>query len=177
MIKSEVFIMKEINYLDTVRLTTERLANGGVFLTVKGDPANTMTIGWGSVGYAWNKPVFTVMVRPQRHSFEMIRKAGEFTVSVPTVNPLKDELIFAGTKSGRDLNKFDGHGLTAVPGQKIDTPIIGECGLHFECRTLFEQDITPDTMVPELANGTYKANDFHTLFFGEIVACYTTDEE
>lgn len=168
--------MKEINYLDAVRITTERLANGGVFLTVKGEQPNTMTIGWGSVGYAWKKPVFTVMVRPQRHTYDMIRNAGEFTVSVPTVNSLKDELIFAGTKSGRDLNKFEGHGLTAVPGRKIETPVVGECGLHFECRTLFAQDITPNHMLPELAGGIYKANDFHTLFFGEIIACYTTDE-
>ena len=169
--------MKELNYLDAIRATTEQLGHGGAFLNVAGDTPNTMTIGWGSVGRVWNKPVFLVMVRPQRHTYEMIKAAGEFTVSVPTKNPLKAELAFAGTKSGRDLNKFEGHGLTAAPAQEVGAPIVQECGLHFECRTLLTQDMTPDRMDPSILNGTYPDRDFHTIFFGEIVRCYTTDED
>jgi len=169
--------MKEINYLDALRITNEKLAGNGVFLTVGGEKPNTMTIGWASIGYMWKKPVFTVLVRPQRHTFEMIQAADSFTVSVPTKNDLKKELIFAGTKSGRDYDKFDGHGITAVPAQAVDAPIVGECGLHFECRKLLTQDMTPDRMDPELVNGIYAPGDFHTMFFGEIVRCYTTDED
>lgn len=168
--------MKEIPYLDALRIANEHLANGGVFLNVKGDVPNTMTIGWASIGYMWNRPVFTVLVRPQRHSFQMLHAAGEFTVSVPTRNPLRKELAFAGSKSGRDFHKFEGHGLSALPAQAIETPIVGECGLHFECRTLLVQDITPDRMADELVKGVYAAGDFHTMFFGEILRCYTTDE-
>ena len=169
--------MKEISYLDAIRTTTDRLQHGGIFLNVAGETPNTMTIGWGSVGHVWNKPVFTVMVRPQRHTYEMIQAAGEFTVSVPTKNPLQVELAFAGTKSGRDFNKFEGHGLTAAPAQEVSAPIVKECGLHFECRTLLTQDMTPDRMAPSLANGTYAAGDFHTMFFGEIVRCDPTEED
>ena len=169
--------MKEINYLDALRITNESLAGNGVFLTVGGEKPNTMTIGWASIGYMWRRPVFTALVRPQRHTFEMIQAADSFTVSVPTKNALKKELVFAGTKSGRDLNKFDGHGLTAAPAQAVDAPIVKECGLHFECRKLLTQDMTPDRMDPELVNGIYAPGDFHTMFFGEIVRCYTTDEE
>lgn len=168
--------MREINYLDAIRTTTEHLACGGVFLTVGGETPNTMTIGWASVGNLWNKPVFMVLVRPQRHSYEMLKRAGEFTVSVPTVNPLKKELAFAGTASGRDCDKFSGHGLTALPAQAAGAPIVGECGLHFECRTLLTQDVTPDHMAAEILESAYPARDFHTLFFGEILRCYTTDE-
>ena len=169
--------MKEINYLDALRITNEKLARNGIFLTVGGEKPNTMTIGWASIGYMWRKPVFTVLVRPQRHTFEMIKQAGSFTVSVPTKDDLKKELVFAGTKSGRDCDKFDGHGLTAMPAQAVDAPIVKECGLHFECRTLLAQDMTPDRMDPELVNGIYAPGDFHTMFFGEILRCYTTDED
>lgn len=169
--------MKEVNYLDALRETTEHLAHGGVFLNVGGDAPNTMTIGWASVGYLWNRPVFTVLVRPQRHSYELLRRAGEFTVSVPTRDPLKRELAFAGTKSGRDLDKFDGHGLTALPAQTVDAPIVGECGLHFECRTLLTQEMTSDHMDPELQKSAYPQEDYHILFFGEILRCYTTDAD
>ena len=169
--------MKEISYLEAIQATTDHLQHGGVFLTIGGETPNTMTIGWGSVGCVWSRPVFMVLVRPQRHSYEMLKTAGEFTVSVPTKNSLKDALIFAGTKSGRDFNKFDGHGITAAPAQAVSAPIVKECGIHFECRTLLTQDMTADQMDPSIIDYTYKAGDFHTMFFGEIIRCYTTDED
>lgn len=168
--------MKEIHYEKAMEITAEHLADGGVFLNVGGETPNTMTIGWASVGHIWKKPVFMVLVRKQRHSHEMLCRAGEFTVSVPTLQPLKQELLFAGTKSGRDVNKFAGHGLTALRAQRVDAPIIGECGLHFECRTLLQQDLDPKMMDAALRNGIYAAGDYHTMFFGEILSCYTTDE-
>lgn len=167
--------MREISYLDALRETTERMANGGVFLTVGGSAPNTMTIGWGAVGFYWRKPVFTVVVRPQRHTYDILKREGAFTVSVPTADPLKAQLGFAGTKSGADVTKFDGHGLTAIPAQVVDAPIVKECGLHFECVVKLIQDMTPDKMDAEVLDSCYPARDMHTMFFGEIVACYRTD--
>lgn len=168
--------MKTLNYQDVLAYTTEKLAHGGIFLTVKGDVPNTMTIGWATIGHIWNKPVFMTLVRPQRHTYELLKKAGEFTVSVPTKNNLRKELAFAGTQSGRDVDKFSGHGLTAVPSQSIDTPVIQECGIHFECKTLLMQDMTADKMCDYVLNRWYPDHDLHTMFFGEIVNCYSTDD-
>ena len=75
--------MKEINYLDALATTTAHLADGGVFLNVGGETPNTMTIGWASVGYLWKKPVFIALVRRQRYTYNLLERAGEFTVSVP----------------------------------------------------------------------------------------------
>lgn len=169
--------MKEISYLNAIETTTEHLQHGGVFLNVGGEAPNTMTIGWGSIGCIWNRPVFMVLVRPQRHTYDLLRAAGEFTVSVPTKNPLKRELAFAGTQSGRDFDKFTGHGISAAPAQLVSAPIVRECGLHFECRTLLTQAMTPDRMDPSIIQYTYRAGDFHTMFFGEILRCYSTDGE
>lgn len=166
--------MREIDYTEALKLTTERLMRGGVFLTVGGQAPNTMTIGWGSVGFYWGKPVFTVVVRPSRHTYGILLREGEFTVSVPTENPLKRELAFAGSQSGREVNKFEGHGLTAVPAQQVGAPIIQECGLHFECRTRLCQDMTSDRMDAGVRQTAYPNGDLHTLVFGEIVACYYT---
>ncbi|MGI6238119.1 MAG: flavin reductase family protein [Christensenellales bacterium] len=167
--------MKDINFNDALSTVYDHLKNGGVFLTVAGEPANTMTIAWATMGYCWNKPVFVALVRPQRHTYPLLMKSGAFTISVPTRNPLKKELAFAGSKSGRDLNKFDGHGLTAAPAQEVGAPIIAECGLHLECRVLLKQDMTADQMSPSIIDMTYRAGDFHTMFYGEIVRAYTTD--
>ena len=168
--------MQRISYLEAMAETAGRLANGGVFLNVGGEQPNTMTIGWGWMGPCWRKNVFVVLVRPQRHTHDLLKQAGEFTISVPTRAPLREQLAFAGTKSGRDVDKFSGHGLTAVPAQRVNAPIIAECGLHFECRTLMVQEMTGETLAQEVLQYAYPERDFHTMFFGEIVDCYRTDE-
>lgn len=169
--------MKHISYLEAMPEVAKKLAHGGVFLNVGGETPNTMTIGWGWMGPCWGKEIFAVLVRPQRHTYEMIKKAGEFTVSVPTdAEPMRKELAFAGTASGRDGNKFEGHGITAAPAQKVGAPIVAECGLHFECRILLAQDMTGDRMDSSVKESCYPAEDYHTMFFGEIVDCYRTKE-
>lgn len=168
--------MQEVNYMDIMGEVTEKLSHRGVFLNVAGETPNTMTIGWGWIGHCWNKPVFVAVVRPQRHTYDLLKQAGEFTVSVPTEKPLKAELAFAGTKSGRDFNKFEGHGLTAAKAQKVGAPIVAECGLHIECRTVLVQDMTDEQMSKSIMQSCYPEKDYHTMFFGEIVACYRTDK-
>ena len=167
--------MKEIDYREGMSLLADRLSHGGAFLNVAGETPNTMTIGWATIGVIWGKPILMVAVRPQRHTYGLINAAGEYTVSVPTARPLRKELAFAGTASGRDGNKFEGHGLTAAAAQKVGAPIVAECGLHFECRTLLTQDMTGERMDDEIIRLDYPARDFHTMYFGEIVACYRTD--
>ena len=45
-----------------------------------------------------------------------------------------------------------------------------------ECRVKLVQDMTGEQMDGEIAAKVYPESDFHTIFMGEIVACYTTDE-
>lgn len=171
----EVKMMKDIPYTEAMARTAYKLSHGGAFLSVGGPTPNTLTIGWASIGFFWNRPVFLAVVRLSRHTHGMLLSSGTFTVSVPTKNDLKQELAFAGTASGRDVDKFSGHGITAIPARKVDAPIVAECGLHFECRVRLTQDMTPDRMDPSVLKTAYPSGDLHTMFFGEIIACYETD--
>ena len=168
--------MKQMNYNDILGIMNEKLADGGVFLNVGGDKPNTMTIGWAYMGTSWRRNIFIAMVRPQRHTFDILEKIGEFTVSIPTKNPLRAQLGFAGTASGRDVDKFDGHGLTAVPGKQVAAPIIGECGLHIECKVVSKQFLSGDNMIDAVKDRNYPEKDYHMLYFGEVVECYSTDD-
>lgn len=168
--------MREISYLDAMREATERMQHGGAFLSVGGESPNVLTIGWGSVGYYWKKPVFTAVIRPQRHTYELLKRQGCFTVSIPTGDSLKPQLAFCGSASGANVDKFAGHGISAAPARTMDAPIVKECGLHFECVVRLVQDMTPDQMDADVLESCYPARDMHTMFFGEIVACYRTDD-
>ena len=145
----------------------------GAFLTVKtGDKLNTMTIGWGSIGHIWQKPIRMVMVRYSRYTYELMENAVDFSVNIPLAGELKKDLAVAGTKSGRDIDKFQECKLTAKHAKLIESPIIDECGLVYECKIIYKQEMHPENMTEEYKNRCYANGDFHVMYFGEIVACY-----
>jgi flavin reductase (DIM6/NTAB) family NADH-FMN oxidoreductase RutF len=143
----------------------------GAFLTVHAaGMCNTMTIGWGMVGLCWRKPVLMVAVRNSRHTFQIMEAAADFTVSMPSGN-LRDEIFYCGTKSGRDVNKFEECELKTAAGRKVDSPIIDTPGLHVECALMYKNAMQPDHLASQF-HGLYPQKDYHTLYFGEIVAFY-----
>jgi flavin reductase (DIM6/NTAB) family NADH-FMN oxidoreductase RutF len=164
--------MKSIKIEELSKDLLHQLAKGA-FLTVKNEKnVNTMTIGWGSVGYIWNKPILMVPVRYSRHTYTLINHAETFTVSVPVTKNLKDALALCGTKSGKNLDKIKACGLTLVDAKSVETPIIGECDLHIECKVVYKQAMEPGNITEEIRTMNYPQNDFHVLFYGEIVSAY-----
>ena len=153
------------------------IAGNGAFLNVKTPEGilNPMTIGWGQVGIVWGLPVFTVYVRKSRYTYECLQAAESFTVSVPRLGDLADELLLCGTKSGRDLDKAQACGFDLIPGQFVDTPIIGECGLHYECNILARCQLEETDIDSDKVRRFYKTPDLHQIVLGEILTAYVTD--
>lgn len=165
-------MIKDIAYNEMSKEMLDQLQKGA-FLTVKGeDELNTMTIGWGTIGFIWNKPIFTALVRYSRYTYELLEKTDEFTVSVPISKDMKKELAICGTKSKREIDKFKECNLTAEKGKVLDTPIIGECDLHYECKVVYKQAMEPGMLDKNIRDAKYSNNDFHVLYYGEIVASY-----
>ena len=151
----------------------------GVLLTAKaGDKVNTMTIGWGSIGVEWGKPIFTANVRPSRYTHEMIEATGEFTVNVPMGN-VKSILGFCGTKSGREVDKVAELGLTLEEPMNISVPGIRELPLTLECKVIYKQDQVMSNLRDDLWAKYYDqtdSGDFHTAYYAEIVGAYLIEE-
>ncbi|WP_066637707.1 flavin reductase family protein [Desulfolucanica intricata] len=165
-------MIKNIKYNEYTKELLERLPKG-VFLTVRDkEKLNTMTIGWGTVGYIWQKPIFVVSLRYSRYTYQLIEKAKEFTVSIPLNNDLNKALSICGTKSGKDINKFTECNLSADPGQVVSTPVIGECDLFYECKVVYQQAMEPALAAESIHKSCYSKGDFHVLYYGEIVASY-----
>ena len=144
----------------------------GAFLTVSHSGRdNTMTIGWGSLGVVWGKPIFSVLVRPSRYTFGLLEASGEFTVSVPLTDMTK-ALAICGSQSGRDIDKFAAAGLQKLPGIKLATPVIAGAGLHYECKVVFSQPMDPTRLDAELGGTCYPCGDHHTIYYGLIEACW-----
>ena len=163
---------KKINYTDASKAAIEQIQKGA-FLTVKsGEKINTMTIGWGSIGFAWGKPVFTVLVRYSRYTYELIEKAEDFTVSIPLKGQLKSELAYCGTKSGKDVDKFKECNLDLKESQNVKSPIIDNCDLHFECKIIFKQPMDENNLAQEIKDKSYSSGNLHVIYYGEILNSY-----
>ena len=146
----------------------------GVFLTVKAEDAlNTMIIGWASFGFIWRKPIMTVLVRPSRHTFGIMEKALDFTVTIPA-GDMSKEIAVCGTESGRDVDKFKMCNLQTANAQKVASPIIKVPGIHIECQIVYKSAINPTHLDKNYNQALYPQEDYHTLYFGEILACYET---
>ncbi len=147
----------------------EHFSTRGGFLTVKGNGIeNTMTISWGFVGFIWNKPHFIVVVRPQRYTRQAIDGADSFTVSVPFGN-LKQELGICGTKSGADIDKKQV--VTFKPARSVSSPVIDGCSVYYECKISY-RDAFDEGLLPDFIKESFYKDDYHLIFFGEIVDCY-----
>ena len=166
--------MLELKSMDIANEVMAILKNGA-FLTVKaGKNMNTMTIGWATIGYIWRKEVLMVAVRESRHTFGLIEKTDNFTVSVPTSDH-KKEVLFCGTKSGRDFNKLKECNLKTADSKYVDSPIIDIPGYHFECKIVYKTPIDPKFLDSTYNKTLYSDKDYHSLYFGEIAACYKTE--
>jgi len=165
--------MKNLDYMAVAERVMKQIKEGA-FLTVKaGEGTNTMTIGWALIGCAWQKPVLMVLVRTSRHTYGFIEKAVDFTLTVPTTD-MRDALMFCGTKSGRNVDKYKACNLELAKAKKVISPVIKAPAIYFECKILMKTPMDPKCLDKE-CQGLYPAKDYHTLYFGEIVECYQTD--
>ncbi len=92
---------------------------------------NIITISWtGTI--CTNPAMCYISVRPERHSYGIIKKNGAFVINLTT-----KELAFAtdwcGVKSGSKYNKFKEMGLTPGLASRVDAPIINESPINIEC--------------------------------------------
>ena len=163
----------ENNYQQYASTVLEHLPKGAFLTTSENGKPNTMTIAWGNIGFMWKKPVFTIMVRQSRYTHHLLEKTPAFTVSIPTDDTMKEALGICGSKSGRDLDKIAAANLSLQPGKEISVPVIQGCGLHFECKIIGRQDLKQGDLNESEDTAWYKEGDYHSLYYGEIITCYT----
>lgn len=93
---------------------------------------NIITVSWlGTI--CSNPPMCSISIRPERHSYELIKNSGEFVINL-TNESLAYAADWCGVKSGRDFNKFKEMNLTPIKAEKMNAPLIEESPLCIECK-------------------------------------------
>jgi flavin reductase (DIM6/NTAB) family NADH-FMN oxidoreductase RutF len=167
---------KSVPYDHKLTQTLARLESPGLLLaSTKGSgESNVMTIGWATVGVIWGKPVFVVLVRPSRFTYEFIEDSGAFSVNVPSLDQ-KRWAAFCGSRSGRNVDKFAELGIATSRGQQVEAVTLDDCPMVYECRVVHTNDLIPANLAPEIEAGSYGGSDYHRLYYGEIVGAYASD--
>ena len=117
----------------------------------EGDQANIITVAWAGI-INTHPPKVSISVRPNRHSYGLIKESGEFVINL-TPEHLIRAADYCGMYTGAKVDKFAATGLHKEEAQAVACPIIEECPLSLECKVT---DVIPQ--------GT------HDLFLAEVVA-------
>lgn len=119
--------------------------------------SNIATIGW--TGILNSEPMIVyVSIRPSRFSNEIITKTREFVINLPDEKLVK-EADFCGTKSGKDVDKFQACHFTKRQSKIVKAPYIEECPINLECKVIDIQTFCS-----------------HEMFLAEVVCTHCNKE-
>ncbi|MFW9826946.1 MAG: flavin reductase family protein [Candidatus Thorarchaeota archaeon] len=119
-----------------------------------GEEANLITLAYvGKV--CFDPPIIAVSIQPKRHSYQLIESHKEFVINYPTLAQLR-ETDYIGTRSGRNIDKWNELGLTKEEASVVEVPMVKEFPWNMECK-----------VIKRIEFGT------HVCYFGKVVATHT----
>lgn len=117
---------------------------------------NVLTVAWTGTTNSDPAGVY-ISVRKERHSYEMIKKTGEFVINL-TTEKLARATDFCGVRSGRDIDKFKACNLTKEAADVVKAPMLADSPVNLECKVISMQDLGS-----------------HTMFLAEVAAVHIED--
>ena len=98
----------------------------------EGERANVLTVAWTGT-LATVPPRTYISVRPERHSYKLLRESGEFVINLAP-SRLARTVDYVGTFTGAKVNKLEKCSLTPIASQHVGAPTVAECPIAIECR-------------------------------------------
>jgi len=173
--------LKEMNFDQLFKPSSPEEISDNVFTLVgkdfavvtagKADHFNSMVGSGGGFGLLFMKPTTWCILRADRYTLELIQKQQTYTLSYfPSED--KAQMLFLGSKSGRDSDKMKEAQLTSVQTPSGDMSF-KEARLILECKLTALTTATPDDFytqeTKDYIDEAYKeANQYRKLVFGEI---------
>jgi flavin reductase (DIM6/NTAB) family NADH-FMN oxidoreductase RutF len=148
--------VKEIDLRTAIELGSPYPYTLVVTLDKKGKP-NVMGLSWWTFT-SLQPPMIAISVGHPRYTHECLEGCKEFVLCFPSQDQARAAWL-CGTKSGRNTDKFQEAGLTAIPSKVVRPPIIEGSTVAYECKVV----------------GQMGCSD-HTLYNREVVAFHGDPE-
>ena len=94
--------------------------------------SNIITVAWTGI-INTNPAMVYISVRPERYSYNMIKKTGEFVINL-TTRELAKATDWCGVKTGAKVDKFKEMNLTKEKSNFVKCPSIKESPVSVECK-------------------------------------------
>jgi flavin reductase (DIM6/NTAB) family NADH-FMN oxidoreductase RutF len=95
---------------------------------------NVMTQSWHTP-MEFEPPLVGCVLSPNDFSFAALNATRQCVLNIPTAD-IASAVVGCGNTTGAKIDKFETFGLTPLPAQQVDAPLIAECYAHFECRVI-----------------------------------------
>ena len=93
---------------------------------------NALTIAWTGIINS-DPPMTYVSIRPERHSYKIIKESGEFVINL-VPRSLVRSADFCGVRTGAKMDKFKKLKMTAAAASTVSAPLIEESPICLECK-------------------------------------------
>lgn len=135
-----------------------------------GESWNTMTAGWGAMGFMWARPVCIIVVRDSRYTYGFLEEAKGFTCSFFSPE-YKKVLAFCGSHSGRNTDKAAATGLTPLftegaDGRELVT--FEQANMVFCCTKASRTVLDSSQFIASDIERHYPNKDYHRMYIGYI---------
>ncbi|MCL2563285.1 MAG: flavin reductase [Oscillospiraceae bacterium] len=135
------------------------------------DRLGTMTASWGGFGELWHRPMATIYVRPERHTYQFVEAEDTFSLAFFAPEH-REALTFCGKHSGRDVDKVAECGFT-IAQSETGGICFKEANLVLVCQKRYRAILEPDQMTGFDPNQYYGSHGgIHVMYMGEIVETY-----
>jgi len=148
--------MREVSWSEAIRRKYPEPMVLIISCDAEGRP-NVMPAGWSMVA-SGRPPMLAVSVGHGRYTHKLIEETGEFVMAFPS-EEMKSLIEYTGSCSGRDVDKFTKYNIETIKSKHVKPPLIKDAVACFECKV----------------RGKLTAGD-HTIFAGEVLASYISDE-
>lgn len=124
-----------------------------VIIIKTGGELDALACAWHTA-LSFTPPLFAVAISPDRYSYKLLRKGGEFTANFLTFDNI-GIVAAVGRTSGKEIDKFSTYKIKTIPATMIQTPVLKDAYAAYECKIIKQ----------------YKTGD-HMLFVGEVLAVH-----
>ena len=131
------------------------------------DKFNMMTASWGGIGFLYQKPVAFCFINPARYTYQLMENNDTYTLTFYT-EAYREALKYCGSKSGKDVDKVKGSGLTPIT-TPTGSKAFSQAWLVIECRKMVSQSLTPESIADKSIKGEWAGKQMHKMFIGEII--------
>jgi flavin reductase (DIM6/NTAB) family NADH-FMN oxidoreductase RutF len=119
---------------------------------------NMITLEW-FMRTSIQPPMFAISIGHTRYSHECLQEVRFFNLCLPSKEMAKVSKI-CGSKSGRDIDKFEETGVEWFAGRLAKLPILKDAKANFECKVI-----------------TQVRSGVHTIFVGEVKHSWVNEDK